>query len=254
MLATKIAGQLPATGQSADYINAYLSVDSVTATNTSIKFDVVPTGNIPYNSATGSFTLTAGKTYRLQSNLAANSSDGILTAWYNVTSGASLPGSFGRQFTPTSTSVLGSNTSDIIFTPSVTTLVQLRNQSAFTVTLNGAGGSGTNHSSAVTITQLGTTANINTLSAADNSAAGYIDFGNMRMQWGLHDDGNVDTTTVTLPAPFLNNTFVVTATSNNGVAGSVGIEAKTTTSFDVDRASTTVTTNIWGWQAIGFKP
>jgi hypothetical protein len=107
----------------------------------------------------------------------------------------------------------------------------------------------------VSIHQLGSSLNtVGTLLAADNSAAGYFDIGNMRIQWGLHDDGNVDTTTVTLPAPFLNNTFVVTATSNSGTAGSVAVELKTTTTFDLDRASTTVNANIWGWQAIGLKP
>jgi hypothetical protein len=100
----------------------------------------------------------------------------------------------------------------------------------------------------------GQTSFISGLTTADQTASGYFDIGNMRIQWGLHNDGNVDTTTVTLPAPYLNDTYTVTATSNSGTAGSVAVEAKLTTSFDLDRASTTVNTNVWGWQTIGLKP
>jgi hypothetical protein len=87
----------------------------------------------------------------------------------------------------------------------------------------------------------------------DQTTGGYFDIGTMRLQWGVHNDGNVDTTTVTLPVPFLNNTYSVTATSNTS-AGSLCTETKTTTTFDIDRASTTVTTQDYSWFAVGRKP
>jgi hypothetical protein len=92
-----------------------------------------------------------------------------------------------------------------------------------------------------------------TVAVNDQSATGYFDIGNMRMQWGTHNDGNVDTTTVTLPVPFANTNYAVNATSNTS-AGSLCTEAKTTTTFDIDRASTTVTTQLYSWFAIGLKP
>jgi nitrous oxide reductase len=95
---------------------------------------------------------------------------------------------------------------------------------------------------------------VNGISTNDQTASGYFDVGTMRIQWGSHNDGNVDTTTVTMPAAFANTNYIVNCTSNNGVAGSASAEAKTTTTFDIDRASTTVALNIWGWICIGLKP
>jgi hypothetical protein len=95
---------------------------------------------------------------------------------------------------------------------------------------------------------------VNGISTDDQTASGYFDIGTMRIQWGSHNDGNVDTTTVTMPAAFANTAYVITTTSNNGIAGSASAEAKTTTTFDIDRASTTVALNIWGWIAIGQRP
>jgi hypothetical protein len=104
------------------------------------------------------------------------------------------------------------------------------------------------------IKQLGSTSNtVGTLPAVDQTTAGYFDIGNMRMQWGTHNDGNVDTTTVTLPMPYANTSYAIVATSNTS-AGSLSTETKTITSFDIDRASTTTTTQDYSWFAIGSKP
>jgi hypothetical protein len=92
-----------------------------------------------------------------------------------------------------------------------------------------------------------------TVAVADNTTSGYMDIGTMRMQWGTHNDGNVDTTTVTFPVPFANTNYSVVAVSNTS-AGSLSAESKTTTTFDIDRASTTVTTQVYSWQAIGLRP
>ena len=49
-----------------DYVSVAGSVNSAVLTvNSAVLFNITNSGNIPYNSATGLFTLTAGKTYRL---------------------------------------------------------------------------------------------------------------------------------------------------------------------------------------------
>jgi hypothetical protein len=100
----------------------------------------------------------------------------------------------------------------------------------------------------------GQTSFISGLTTLDQTASGYFDIGNMRMQWGQHNDGNVDTTTVSMPRPFLNNTYTVVTTCSSGTAGSCAIEVQTTTTFDIDRASTTVNACTWGWTAFGLRP
>jgi hypothetical protein len=255
MLATKIAGQLPATGSTVDYAYARLSTNtSVANAATDVVLNANLQGNIP--NAAGVFTLTAGKTYSLSANFLGLSFDQATTQGtirFVDSTNTQVSGSPSIVLRPSTDTSLNGTTPgfEFVFTPPATGDYKFRADAA------GVGRSfqiGQSESS-VSIHQLGSSLNtVGTLLAADNSAAGYFDIGNMRIQWGLHDDGNVDTTTVTLPAPFLNNTFVVTATSNSGTAGSVAVELKTTTTFDLDRASTTVNANIWGWQAIGLKP
>jgi tetrahydromethanopterin S-methyltransferase subunit B len=92
-----------------------------------------------------------------------------------------------------------------------------------------------------------------TVAVNDQAASGYFDVGTMRMQWGTHNDGNVDTTTVTLPVAFANTAYSVVATSNTS-AGSLSTESKTTTTFDIDRASTTTGAQNYSWFAVGLKP
>lgn len=251
----KIAGQLPSTGSTVDYVQVYRSATQTVANNSPLLFNTVLTGNIPYNTATGEFTLSANKTYRLSSQVSiVDNGNTILFNWFNVTSGAAISPT-GGQNASNSAGVTGDAQSEVIFTPTVSTVVQLRNVTGASRTINGAA-IGTNTGTSHAIIQqigysntLGGDTNVN-----DQSSTGYFDIGNMRQQWGLHNDGNVDTTTVSLPAAFANTNYVVTCTSNNGIAGSTSIEAKTTVSFDIDRASTTTTANDWGWIAIGQKP
>jgi hypothetical protein len=140
---------------------------------------------------------------------------------------------------------------EFVFTPTTTGAYKFRADAAGLARSYQIGQSETS----VSIRQLGSTSNtVGTLPAVDQSAAGYFDIGNMRMQWGNHDDLNADTSTVVLPAAFANTSYAVTCTSNSGTAGSTSAEAKTTTTFDIDRASTTVNANTWGWIAIGLRP
>ncbi len=61
-----VAGNLPVTGQSVDYVSVMLTTDQSNSTaGQNVKFQTIQAGNIPYDASTGNFSLTAGKTYRL---------------------------------------------------------------------------------------------------------------------------------------------------------------------------------------------
>lgn len=93
----------------------------------------------------------------------------------------------------------------------------------------------------------------------DQAISGYMDIGNVRMQWGT-DFSGISTSTVTLPAPFANADYSVTATveTNGTTVYAVGIESFTTTSFDYRAVFTSTGGSAGGspvrWQAIGLKP
>ena len=62
----QVAGNLPVTGQSVDYVSvSRTGSDQTVNTNSVIIFNTNNGGNIPYNTSTGLFSLTAGKTYKL---------------------------------------------------------------------------------------------------------------------------------------------------------------------------------------------
>jgi tetrahydromethanopterin S-methyltransferase subunit B len=65
--AKKISGFMPATGQTVDYVSVKRSTSNQTGivVNTDVIYNSISSGNIPYNTTTGVFTLTAGKTYNL---------------------------------------------------------------------------------------------------------------------------------------------------------------------------------------------
>lgn len=90
----------------------------------------------------------------------------------------------------------------------------------------------------------------------DQATAGYMDIGMMRMQWGVEPD-NTGPGTVTLPAPFANDTYTVTANATQQDR-KIAIPSKTTTTFDYTPTNSTGGTgfNTLGtnWIAIGTKP
>lgn len=145
----KIAGQLPSTGTTVDYVFARLTSDTVITIPTS---DIIPvqtiSGNIP-NSG-GIFTLSAGKTYELRGTVAKSPTDGtngFAFQWANGTAGQDIGSP--AQALPPSAAVNNSvsPTAYAIITPTVTTQVYLRNTEGGTRTA-------TNQTS-VTIKQLG---------------------------------------------------------------------------------------------------
>ena len=88
-----------------------------------------------------------------------------------------------------------------------------------------------------------------------SSQSGYIDIGNIRIQWGLSSVA-VDTgTTITLPAAFGNTYYMVTCSPEGAAHGfPADIRGRTTTTFILDRRNTASGTFNWGWIAIGVKP
>jgi hypothetical protein len=96
----------------------------------------------------------------------------------------------------------------------------------------------------------------------DQAASGYVDIGNMRIQWGRNTQDTTAERTVTLPVAFANTSYTVTLTSDNGATalafaprvGTVG--GKTTTNFKarmslIDGTASGIN---FSWQAIGLKP
>jgi hypothetical protein len=230
---TQITGNLPVTGQTVDYVDAVPVAG--TYDNTTILM-TINSGDIPH--ASGVFTLTAGKKYNICAYVQCSNGGWILEVRDVANNLIKLASTliedggtnYGRYV-------------NFIYSPLVNTSIKFVQAS-----VGGKLISATN--SYVSIIQVGSTSNtVGTLPALDQSASGYFDIGNMRIQWGTHNDGNVDTTTVTLPASFANTGYSVTATSNTS-AGSLCTESKTTTTFDIDRASTTVTTQVYSWVAI----
>lgn len=91
----------------------------------------------------------------------------------------------------------------------------------------------------------------------DQAASGYIDIGNMRMQWGRNTGaGNL---IVTLPALFANANYVVTASSDGLLVGDTGSDTRTTSTFrivskNVVNSAGSDASGTFSWIAIGLKP
>jgi microcystin-dependent protein len=129
-----VAGNLPVTGQTVDYVAVQASADiaSITA-GTIVKFNTILGGNIPYDASTGLFTLTAGKTYRLTGvvslaggSLTVGPAEAV-TVWRTGTaaSGTNI-GNYAQVLSGNSTyNSGGQGVADIIYTPTSNTTVSL---------------------------------------------------------------------------------------------------------------------------------
>ena len=115
--------------QTVDYVSVSRTVSGQTVnTGSTILFNSINGGNIPYNSSTGLFSLTAGKTYRLTGVIALSSSNAssaeVNVGWRTGTGeiisnrGESLSSNF-------TTTAFGSGIADVIFTPTENTTISL---------------------------------------------------------------------------------------------------------------------------------
>ena len=113
---------------------------------TDIKLDTKQSGNIPYNTATGVFSLTAGKTYHLIFegrfiNYASNTAS-IDVNWVDATTNAALAGINAHSFPVTGTTPNTSTSSvEYIYTPATNQSIKLRASSTTTAELWDAGAS-----------------------------------------------------------------------------------------------------------------
>ncbi len=143
--------------QQVEYVSARLASSTSVANNAAIPFTTV-TGTIPNSS--GVFTLTAGKTYRLQgagTYTGAQGSSNIQYQWRDITNNALL-GTGGLVFSTDGATQAGNNQiAEAVITPTTNITVRLENMSGATREFQGASGALT-HSTWATITQLGSTA------------------------------------------------------------------------------------------------
>ena len=123
-----ISGNAPVTGQSVDYVSVVRTTIQTVNTGDNLLFNTINGGNIPYNSSTGNFSLTAGKTYRLTGSVSLDgstaSSSGIDIAW--KTAAGDVLGNRGLTIsTSFASTAAGNGVTDIIYTPSINTTVTL---------------------------------------------------------------------------------------------------------------------------------
>jgi hypothetical protein len=160
-----ISGNTAVNGQSVDYVSVQASVDlsPITAGST-VKFNTILGGNIPYDASTGLFTLTANKTYRLTGMVSLGTqAAGTGTAaeanivWRTGTaaSGTNI-GNYGQILSGNSAyNSNGQGVADIIYTPTANTTVLLY-VSAISSTVSFRGG----YTNAI-IEQIGSSAIVN---------------------------------------------------------------------------------------------
>ena len=238
----KISGNSAVTGQSVDYVFAKNTTTQAltTAANQPIAFNNTVSGNIPL--ASNTFTLTAGKTYRLEGNVGgASGSSAINYQWRDTTNNTFI----GSVATHVNVSSSFSNTSNIsnavaVITPTTNVTVQL-----WAVSVSGAVniGTGVNVDSPTDfpwaqISQLGSTAStgvaMSSLTAAIANNA--LDNTNYTQTWdfstltttnGLVSNANALTSGVlkqlaTSSTAFTGSLLNLSSTGNNaGVTGSL---------------------------------
>lgn len=114
--------------QTVDYVSVTRTTLQTVSVGDNILFNQVNGGTIPYNSTTGLFTLTAGKTYRLTGCIAISSSNAsaeeVNVVWKNA-NGDLLPNKGEILSTNFGTTGFANGISDVIYTPSANTTVSL---------------------------------------------------------------------------------------------------------------------------------
>lgn len=190
-----VAGNLPVTGQSVDYVSvSRTGSDQTVNTNSVIIFNTINGGNIPYNTSTGVFSLTAGKTYKLIGGVAISngntSAKEVNFVWKNA-AGDAL-GTKGELLSPSAAvDAAGNGIAYAIYTPTANTTVSLNvsYSSASTILWQ-------NYTFA-SIEQIGSSAIINpwTLSGTNTyNTTGNVGIGNNSPTQALDVTGNVNVT------------------------------------------------------------
>ena len=155
-----ISGNAPVTGQSVDYVSVMLTTDqSNSIAGQNVKFQTIQSGNIPYDTSTGNFSLTAGKTYMLSALASLNGTSpagSALDIVWRTGDGVNI-GPFGSLISANGNiNFSGQGVVDYIYTPSRNTTVSLY--------ISYVGNSTTvlrSYSTNATITQIGSSAIVN---------------------------------------------------------------------------------------------
>jgi len=254
-VATGWSQLLAATGTTVDY-GSYTKTAQTFSAVGDLTGWTAESGNIATDGT--NFSLAAGKTYEISAVIDFDNfnvaSDTMIIGLVD-SSNVGIPGSTSAVLDITGGTLLDRTKAAVnaIYTPVSATTVKLR------VTTS----AGTNSIAANTsliIKQLGSTSNtVGTLPANDQSAAGYFDIGNMRIQWGTATGSSGGSVVVTLPAPFANTSYSVTGSVAENVGGIYRTQngpARTTTGFNAVTFNDTGTliTAIFNWFAIGAKP
>jgi hypothetical protein len=118
----------PISSETVDYVSVNRTTTQSVNTGDNIIFNTINSGNIPYNSTTGNFSLTAGKTYRLTGSVSLDgsnaSSSEIDIAWKNG-AGDVLGNRALILSTNYSTAATGNGITDIVYTPTVNATIAL---------------------------------------------------------------------------------------------------------------------------------
>jgi hypothetical protein len=192
----QIAGNLPVTGQSVDYVSVMLTSDqSNSSAGQNVKFQTIQSGNIPYDASTGNFSLTAGKTYRLTALASLNGTSPAASALdiiWRTADGVNI-GPIGSLINASSNiNYSGQGVVDVIYTPTRNITVSLY--------ISYVGNSTTvlrSYSTNATITQIGSSAIVNpwTLSGTNTyNTTGNVGIGTNAPSQALDVTGNVNVT------------------------------------------------------------
>jgi hypothetical protein len=132
-----ISGNAPITGQSVDYVSTSLNANvSSVGSNTDIILQQFNGGNIPYNSSTGVYSLSANKTYMMQAQLRVNtasvSNAYLQYTWVDAATNTPLVAN-SEALNASSTSGSGYGSKEvvqIIYTPTTNQTIKLRSTSS----------------------------------------------------------------------------------------------------------------------------
>ena len=191
----QIAGNLPVNGQSVDYVSVSRTGSDLTVNSGDvIIYNTKNSGNIPYNTSTGFFTLTAGKTYKLIASVSLSNGNTaakeVNFIWKNA-AGDEL-GAKGELLSPSANvTASGSGVAYALYTPLINTTVALYVNYSSTNTILWQ-----NYSFA-SIEQIGSSAIINpwTLSGTNTyNTTGNVGIGTNSPTQALDVAGNVNVT------------------------------------------------------------
>jgi hypothetical protein len=204
----KLSGALPITGQTLDYLKVKrITSAQVLTVNTDVLFNSTPSGNIPYNSATGVASLKANKLHKIKARLVGRN-DGTGTTGrfiiYDIFTAANAPlpatanHTQGVQFLATSVNNEGGGgDATAYFMPTVDTDIKVR-----LTAVDGNNWTLDTERSCLEIEQLGTSVSIKTtLAKVQGTFSGALSGSNLLLAGIFDPTGAWNNTTGLFTAP-----------------------------------------------------